>query len=163
MKILLLAAVIFFGSMTPAKYDEGFEITAPAGWEKTKTTYQGVEVVFILSPLKDSMDDFRENVNVVTEKTYEYGMKEYLKFSIDNMEKQLPGFVQGKTREKKINGLDFTCMRYTHVYEGMTIDAEVCICLKDGTGYVITCSSKGGQFNEWENVFGEIVGSFRVV
>ena len=137
-----------------------FSITAPAGWEKIDTTYEGQHVVFVRLPRESDADEFMENVNVVTEKVGTMGEDEYFERSVNNME-SLPGFEKGNVFDKKVNGIDLKGMEYKHIYGGVPLDATVYFTIHDGSAYVITCTAHGGDREKYRSKFDEIVGSFR--
>ncbi len=161
MKLILLAAAFLFNSMTPVSVD-GFEITPPKGWEKKTVTYEGMEIIVLMSPLKDSNDTFQENVNVVTEKVHGMGFKEYVDLNVVNMEKMLQGFTHETIEEVTINGLAFKRMKYNHQSNGLTLECEVFIGIKDDMAYVITCTAPKGGFADYASAFEDAVGSFKV-
>lgn len=137
-----------------------FDIDPPKGWEKVDTIMEGKRIIFLRSPLEGKGDDFRENVNVLTEKVYGMGMAEYVDRNIESMKSGLTGFSKGRVRDRTINGMEFTSLKYSHSYYGTIIDAEVYFTIIDKTAYVITCSAKGGSIEDWEPEFEEAVGSF---
>jgi hypothetical protein len=139
-----------------------FDISAPSGWTKTDTIMEGQRIVFVKSPREGANDNFVENVNVLTEKIGSMQMDEYVDLSITNIKKGLTGFKQGKISDRSINGYEFKCLRYSHVYSGFPIDVDVYFTLQSGTAYIITCSAKGGKISEWESEFDEVIRSFRL-
>ncbi len=139
-----------------------FSITAPEGWTKKDTFMMGQQITFLISPQEDPSDDFKENVNVVTEKTGSININDYLDKSITTLKNVLNNFVQGNISNLSINGLEFKKMQYSHVYGGVPIDVDVYFTVKEGMGYVITGSAKGGTISKWEPRFEEAVQSFKV-
>jgi hypothetical protein len=153
------------GSGNEAELKKGngeFDISAPAGWTKTDTIMMGQRIVFVKSPREDVNDDFIENVNVLTEKIGSMQADEYVNASIINIKNGLTGFEQGKISDRSINGYEFTCMRYSHVYSGIPIDVDVYFILRSGTAYIITCSAKGGTISQWGPDFDKVIRSFKL-
>ena len=142
--------------------DGGYDISAPAGWSKKDTFFMGQHMVFVKSPRENESDDFLENVNVVTEKIGSMKMDEYLDLSTTNIKKGLTDVEEGKISDRNFNGMDFKCVRYSHVYGSTPIDVDAYFTIDNGTAYVITCSAKGGTISKWEPAFEEIVRSFHL-
>lgn len=139
-----------------------YTISAPKGWTKMDTIMMGHRITFLKSPAEDISDDFTENVNVVTEKTGNLNLDDYVDRNITSMENNLNTFEKKKISSKNINGLEFRSMQYSHIYSGIPIDVEVYFTIKTGTAYIITCSAKGGTISRWEPEFEEAIRSFKV-
>jgi hypothetical protein len=148
--------------LVAGKSTYGYAVKAPAGWEKSDTTYMGQKVTFIRLPRENAEDPFMENVNIVQEKVGSYGMQEYLDASISNMEKGLTNFSNEPAEDVKMGDYEFKKIRYGHTYSGVDIDAELYIIIKDGVAYLLTCSASRGQREKYETSFEEIVRSFRI-
>ncbi len=140
--------------------NNGFNISAPDGWEKSDTSMMGQKIVFIRSSPEDETDNFFENVNVVIDKTRGLDEDTYLDKNIEMMESSLTDFEKKKISTKNINGLEFTSMEYSHVYGGIPLDVEVYFTFEKETVYVITCTAKKGLFSKWEPDFEQIIKSF---
>jgi hypothetical protein len=146
------------GIQTNNRYST-FDITAPEGWEKQDTLYMGNRMVIIFSPIEDATDDFRENLNVLTEKT---GMDpdDYFDLSRKNIQKMLTNAEELDNGTTEINGLPGHWLRYNHNYQGYLLEVKAYIVMKNGTAYIITCTSKKGEMDKWSPQFEQAVNSF---
>lgn len=137
-----------------------FSIDAPEGWTKSDTMINAQQIIFLTSPLDDASDNFRENVNVVTENTQGMRMDEYIETSLQVLRSGLSDFNEGKISERSINGIEFKTLHYSHNYSGYPIEADVWFTIKDNKAWLITCSAKQGEFDEWAPAFETAVRSF---
>lgn len=69
-----------------------FDVTTPDGWERVDTTEMGMKICYLLSPQTDANDQFRENINIVTERTSGMALESYMTLSKTNMKKMLANF-----------------------------------------------------------------------
>ena len=139
----------------------GFDITAPEGWEKKDTIYAGSRTLIIFSPIEGASDDFRENLNVVTEKTY-MEPKDYFDLSRKNMNQMLTNLEELDNGTAEINGLPAHWLHYTHDYQGYSLEVKAYVVMRSGMAYIITCTSKKGQMNKWKSEFEQAVNTFTV-
>lgn len=140
----------------------GYTVKAPAGWEKSDTSYMGQSVTFIRHPRENEADEFMENANIVTEKVGDYNMDDYLEASIKNMETGLTNFTHEPVLDVKIGENNFKKMGYTHTYSGVDIDAEVYFLIKNKVAYLITCSVSKGDRDKYAAQFDEVISSFHI-
>lgn len=136
-----------------------FSIVPAEGWTKLDTSIMGLNCTFISSQLDSKKDHFRENLNVVTERCGSMGLDEYYKAALSNME-TLGSFKLGKVSDKSIAGLDFKNVKYAHVYNGIPVDVDLYITIKEGVAYLITCSALDGEMEKWAPRFEAMVSSF---
>ncbi len=138
----------------------GFSINAPNGWEKTDTSVMGMRATIIFSPVESISDDFRENVNVITEKTGNKTAEEYLQLSKVNMKNMLTDMKELDYGTKEINGHNANWMRYSHSYMGYPLEVKVYVIIEDKIAYVLTCTCKKGELENWEKQFDDCVATF---
>ena len=136
-----------------------FSIEAPAGWTIKDTSLMGMKYTFLSSELENNSDNFKENVNIVTERCGSMGLDDYYSASLTGL-KTMPGFERGKESDRSINNIEFKNLKYSHSYGGMPIDVDVYFTIRDGLAYIITCSAKKGEMDKWETQFREAVSSF---
>lgn len=121
----------------------------------------GLKTIILMSPQEGSDDDFRENVNVVTEKTGSMGLNEYTALSKSNMAKMMNGFAERGSGSTTINSEPARWFDYTHTMYGVEIDGRVYFLIKNKIAYVITTTAKKGGQDKWQAVFDKAVNSFR--
>ncbi len=137
-----------------------FEIDAPDGWTKIDTTSMGLKTVILMSPLEGSDDDFRENINVVTEKSGIMGLKAYTELSKSNMTKMMTNYKERGSGSTTINSEPAQWVDYTHTMYNMEIDGRVYFIIKNKIAYVITTTARKGGQNKWQAEFDKAVNSF---
>jgi hypothetical protein len=137
-----------------------YSITAPDGWDKTDTLLMGMRATVIFSPVESPGDDFRENINIVTERTGNKTTEEYLRLSRDNMKNMLTDLKEIDNGTKKINGHTANWIKYSHSYMGYALEVKVYMLIADEIAYVITCTCKKGEMENWETQFDNCVVTF---
>jgi hypothetical protein len=137
-----------------------FSIGAPAGWQKMDTSISGIKITFLLSPAK--ANEFRSNINVVTESMRDAPPDGYFDQSIAAMNKYMQNFSPGEKGEKVIDGSKAKWMRYTHSQSGFDLEVLVYFITKSGIAYIITCTAPKGQMEHYQAEFDEAVHSFHV-
>lgn len=137
-----------------------YSITAPDGWGKTDTLLMGLSATVIFSPVEGAGDDFRENINIVTEKIGNKTAEEYLSLSRANMKSMLTELKEIDNGTKEINGHTASWMRYSHSYMGYPLEVKVYVLIADEIAYVISCTCKKGEMENWESRFDDCVATF---
>jgi len=138
----------------------GFSINAPNGWDKSDTSLMGMKATVIFSPPEGTSDEFRENINIVTEKIGNKTAEEYLDLSRVNMKSMLTELKEIDNGTKEINGHTASWMRYSHSYMGYPLEVKVYILIADEIAYVISCTCKKGEMENWEKQFDDCVATF---
>jgi hypothetical protein len=129
-----------------------FSIVPPVGWEK-KEGMMGTAVAFLEARQGDS-DDFRENVNIYVENLpARMDLAGYAKASDANVEKLLTGYERIQSGAVKLNGQDARRTVYKHKMGVFDLQALSYLLVKDGRGYVITCSAKADAYKDHEPIF----------
>ncbi|WP_107039769.1 hypothetical protein [Brumimicrobium mesophilum] len=140
---------------------EGFSIDYPESWVLNEAGTMGT--IFILfSPLSDEKDEFRENINLVTEdiSAYDIDMDQYIEISTSQLKKYINN---GKVIEsERIDNGDLTFHKLIFSGEQGQFDLifEVYTFLLDGTAYVLTFTTEKDQFKEFKEVGEQILDSF---
>lgn len=155
-KLLLL---LFSACLLPGCNNGGFKIDAPDGWTKNDTLVHGMRITLIKSPPEEN-DDFIENVNVITEETGGLPLDKYFEKNLAEMRSQLHGIKEEQQTDLTINGIDFKNIKYSHIYAGRAIDANLYVAVNGQTGYVITCTVAQGTLSKWQPTFDNIIRSF---
>lgn len=142
---------------------DSYSITAPEGWDKTDTLLMGMRATVIFSPVEGSSDEFRENINIVTEKIGNKTAEEYLDLSRVNMKSMLTELKEINNGTKEISGHTASWMRYSHSYMGYPLEVKVYMLIADEIAYVITCTCKKGEMDNWEKQFDDCVATFSTI
>lgn len=139
-----------------------FDIAAPEGWTKTDTVAMGMQTILLLSPLEDVNDNFRENVNVVTEKVGTMSLEKYVDLSKEGLAQMLNNYSERGSGKTTISGEPAEWIDYSHSMNMYEIDGRAYLMIKDGIAYIITATAMRGMQNKWQSVFEEAINSFRL-
>jgi hypothetical protein len=139
-----------------------FDVSTPKGWDRLDTTQMGMKIIYLLSPQDGARDNFKENINIVTEKTNGMSLDNYLTLSKTNMQKVLTAFKEVEVSDQTIDGLPGKVMQYEHEYSGIPLDVKVYAVIKDGVAYLINCTVPRGKLGDWMKQIDEVVESFKI-
>jgi hypothetical protein len=135
-----------------------FTIAAIEGWTKTDTSLAGLQATLLKSALEGDGDVFMENINVVTEKAAGYDLDKYFEANVSTLSTQMPGYSKISSGNQIINGQECRRLAYSHSYTG----TETYFFVKDGIGYIITCSTEKGKLEKWKPSFDKVVNTFTI-
>ncbi len=163
--VMVLAAVVavvaVIGASAYFLLRKDYTLTCPDSWEK-KTDYMGTDVIY-LSPLEDSNDEFRENVNVIVEKLpSNMGLNQYVDISLKNAGKMLTDYRNLENSAVQLNGLD--AQRIVSIYRmgDMRICALSYVIVKGRKAYTITCTALDSTYEKYKQQFEDICGTMKV-
>jgi hypothetical protein len=139
-----------------------FDVTTPEGWDRIDTTEMGMKIIYLVSPQDGAGDNFKENINIVTEKTSGMSLENYLTLSKTNMQKVLTEFKEIEVADQTIDGLPGKAMQYQHDYSGIPLDVKVYAVIKEGVAYLINCTVPRGKLGNWMKPIDEVVESFKI-
>jgi hypothetical protein len=118
----------------------------------------------LLSPLENTTDNYRENVNVVTEKvTSSTNLNDYVEYNKNNLGKFLTTSKIVGVTSNTVNGVPAKVVHYTHNLQGFDLDVLAYILMKDNIAYIITCSAKDGKLEKYREDFEKIVSTFKII
>lgn len=139
-----------------------YSIQATEGWTKTDTSLGGLQATLLKSELEGNSDIFMENINVVTEKATGYDLDKYYEANLSTLSTQMPGYTKISSGNVIINGQEARRLAYSHNYTGTATEVETYFFVKDGIGYVITCSAQQGKLTKWKPEFDKVVNTFSI-
>lgn len=139
-----------------------YDVTTPDGWERIDTTEMGMKLIYLLSPQADANDQFRENINIVTERTGDMSLENYMALSKTSMKKMLANFNEVETSDQPISGLPGRAMHYQHEYNGIPLDVKAYVVIKNGIAYLINCTVPKGKLGDWMKPINTVIESFQV-
>jgi hypothetical protein len=137
-----------------------YSIDAPENWIKKDTNMSGAKFTTITSPLEGTGDNFRENVNVITEAAKGYDHNEYADANLKSMKIQMPEVNVISQEEIQIGGLQAKAIVYSVVYGEYDLQNTVYFLTKNDIGYVITCTAIKSKFSKFQPEFKTCVNSF---
>ena len=137
-----------------------FTIEGPKEWKRIDTTLNGVKTTILLAP--EEVNDFRANINVVSENMGSESLQTYFDKTVSSMEKYLEKFTVADKGDKDINGIASKWLKYTAVQGGKDIAAVLYIVPKNGVAYGITGITKAGETGKYFGVFEQTAATFKV-
>jgi hypothetical protein len=137
-------------------------IATPEGWTRKDTTMMGQQAIFLMSETEGPTDMFRQNINVLSEKTGAMAFDDYIKLSTSNLGKMLTGYVHRSEKDITVDGVAAKSIDYTHSMSGYDIDVNAVMLIKDRIAYIITSSDLKGKLERWRKIIDETVASFHV-
>ena len=107
-------------------------------------------------------DNFRENINVVTEKTGSTSFSNYMDMTEKNIAKMLTNYKEKDIRDITVDGVPAKEIQYSHTMQGYNFDVNAVILIKNGIAYVITASVEEGKMRKWQSDIDKTIASFHV-
>jgi len=138
-----------------------FDIDVPEGWSKIDTSSMGMQTVFLLSPTEGVDDDFRENINIVTERVGSMDLEKYTELSRKGMIRMLNNFKEENEGSTTISGEPAHWIDYSHSMNLYSFDVRVYLLKKAGVAYIITATARKGSREKWLPLFEKTVSTFR--
>lgn len=139
-----------------------YSITAPDNWIKKDTVMEGTKLTTITSPLEGPGDDFRENVNIITEAAKGYSYKEYAAVNLKTIKRQMPDVNIISEEELKIGDEPAKAIVYSFQYGRYDLKNTAYFVARNDIGYVITCTAVIKKFDKFQTDFLTCVNSFKI-
>jgi hypothetical protein len=136
-----------------------FSVTVPEGWQRLDTSMNGVNATFMFAP---KVDNFRPNINIVSESMNGADMETYFVKNVNMMSQYMQNFKEISKKDKDINGVKGKVLEYTHSQNGVDMDVTMALIPHDGIAYVITVTTPKGKRADYQKEFDAVVKSFRV-
>ena len=141
-----------------------YSIEAPKGWTVDTTKSLGAEL-FLFSPLENSNDKFRDNINLIIQNIAVYGLSldEYVKISEQQIQSEMvkDGVLLSSERMHK-NGRDFQKMIYTMTQGTFQLKILQYAYIVNGNAYVLTFTAETSVFDNYSNIVSETMNSFTI-
>ncbi len=142
-----------------------YTIETPAGWTKTADTIVlgGGKYVQLTAPAETGVkEEFRQSINVITEKLLKLGLDNYFSSGKENMLRHIPGLHIIKEGSAALNGKTSKWMKYGFMYGPAAHTNIVYMLVNDDIGYSITCNAETNKYDRYEPVFIKTVNSFKI-
>jgi hypothetical protein len=139
---------------------EKISIQYPANWEK-RVQEADYPFFMALSPFEDDQDNFRENVNIVTEPAAGYTLEKYYQANLLSMKNILQDFKILLEGTAVINNNPAKWLIYNHTYNNNIIKVKAYFFHNGQNGIVFTATANPASFKKYEAVFDEIVSTLR--
>lgn len=129
----------------------------PPGWEFSYFTEMGM--MHVLSPT-DSLDNFREMVNIVVGGTRGNDLDSFFDGNLKMLQVIFEELNQTEKPDyQTINGVEFKKVRYNYLVDGLPLTAQLFVTIQDSTSFIINCSALQNTFDTYAQDFEKIVNS----
>lgn len=148
-------------------------IEYPSNWERDDIpdTFGNLAVlVSFLSPLEpDSMDNFQENLNIVSSNPLPLGVNTLEAFANTNVREVTEGFEDAQldrltpTTLKGNNNSQAMLAEYTNRIQGLELKQMQVYTLEDDKGYVITYTAEASKYAAYLPTIQKMIDSFKIM
>jgi len=137
-----------------------YTMDIPLNWD-IKRNIMGCDK-FALTPLDDTSDNFRENINVVIENLPpEINLDAFYEANKHSMKQMQKSFRLISVEHLAINNEKFIKMTYKMNMGSQTMKNNVFFTIKNGSGYSITASMLEGSYNQYHESLDQIIRTFQ--
>lgn len=147
-------------SPTFTETDKGYSITFPNQWHWQRD-FMGLDV-FSPAPIKDEQSGSLGNISVVSGKLDNVDLETFYNTNVDNLKKALRDVKIIETGKAFVDGTEARKIVYSHSMGDMKLRVLQYFVLKNGTGYIITCTSSEEEFPKYADSFEASVRSFKL-
>jgi len=142
---------------------KAFQISYPIKWAIDTSKKQGAEV-FLFSPLEDSLDRFRENINVIVQNLEGLGidLKKYTSISEQQIREMSAEAKIFSSKDSANQRGTFHKIIYSAPANGYKLKFEQYYFVKNAKAYIITFSSELDKFEQYEATAEQILASFKL-
>ena len=137
----------------------GFSIEVPNDYTYQKDFGEMVPVM-IYTPVEGDKDDFRESINVTSEK-FDGDADTYYQANVMGMNNVLKDFKQVENGRKEVNGQPTHWLIYSFTYGEKKIKVLAYCFSFNNRGYVVTCSASPDSFDRYKEAFIKVAETFK--
>lgn len=142
---------------------DGFSLSYPAGWEINENGNMGAKVM-IFSPLESQTDDFRENLNVISENLQGQSMtlEDYVNLSKKNIALLMTNGKIISSKKIRQDNRDMYIIDYSGDQGQFHLKFECLIWFNNGSAYVLTFCAKTTTYAKYLPQASQVISSLRV-
>lgn len=141
--------------------DKGYSITFPSQWHWQRD-FMGLDV-FAPAPIKNEQTGSLGNISVVSGKLdNEINLETFFNTNVDNLKKALRDVKVLETGKAFVDGTEARKIVYSHTMGDMKLRVLQYFVLKNGTGYIITCTASEEEFPKYADSFDASIRSFKL-
>ena len=143
---------------------DSYSINYPGNWDLDDSKRMGSQF-FLFSRLENEQDQFKENVNLLTQDLSAYNMDidQYVKLSIGQVESMIK---EGKiiSSAKVIDeGLEYHSLIYTGKQAENTLRFEQRFWIIDKVAYILTFTAQLDTYRHYKEVGDKVIRSFEIL
>lgn len=141
--------------------DKGYSITFPDQW-RWQRDFMGLDV-FAPAPVKNEQVGSLANISVVSGKLDDgVSLETFFTTNIENLKKALRDVKVVETGKVFLDGLEGRKVVYSHAMGDMKLRVVQYFAVKNGHGYIITCTSSEEEYPKYADIFESAVKSFKL-
>lgn len=141
--------------------DKGYSITFPNRWHWQRD-FMGLDV-FAPAPIENEQAGSLGNISVVSGKLDNaIDLETFFNTNVDNLKKALRDVKVLETGKAFVDGAEARKIVYSHAMGDMKLRVLQYFVLKNGTGYIITCTASEEEFPKYADSFDASVRSFKL-
>lgn len=140
--------------------DKKYAITFPNQWHWQRD-FMGLDV-FAPAPAKDEQAGSLGNISVVSGKLDgDVNLETFFNTNIENLKKALRDVKVVETGKVFLDGTEGRKVVYSHAMGDMKLRVMQFFVVKNGQGYIITCTASEDEFPKYADSFESAVRSFK--
>lgn len=134
-----------------------FNIQYPDTWKELDNPST---VCLFIRPLEKEGQLFRENINLIIDKSQGFELKEYVGATKMQFQTQLKDYNHVSTDYIKFSDIEFGQVIYQHNLSSLSLQGVYYVCIIKGKAYNFTCSTTQQNFKKYYPLFEEMIKSF---
>jgi hypothetical protein len=140
--------------------DKGYAITFPREWHWQRD-YMGLDV-FAPAPPRDEQAGSMANISVVSGKIdSNIDLESFYNTNLENLKKALRDVQVVETGKVQLDGLEGRKVIYNHAMGEMKLRVLQYFVIKNGHGFIITCTSSLEEFPKYVEAFESTANSLK--
>lgn len=156
--ILFTISLFSFGQEGFETLDgDDFSISYPGTWEVNQSGQMGMTFA-LFSPVKFEGDQFRENINLISQDISSYNMD--LTAFVNLSENQIKTMIQDGTILKSEKTKDYHKIIYTGTMGQFKLKFQQHYWVNNGNAYVLTFTSEQTEFDNYQGIAQQIMDGF---
>lgn len=143
--------------------ESDYTISYPPNWELNQAGQMGTKFI-LFSPLKTAADNFRENVNMVTQDIsgQNIDLDKYAELSANQIQSMGMAVKFIDSKKLTIDGQEFQHVLYTMEQGAYNLTIDQFYIITETTAYVLTFTAETKAFEEYKALGERILNSFRL-
>jgi len=144
--------------------ENNFKIQYPETWELNTSKSMGTEII-LFSPLENTEDKFRENVNVLIQDLtgQNIDLKKYKQITDDQLVQMATNPEVEESVVIKEDGREFYQVTYSMTHSNFRLKITSFCFISNDKAYLATFSAEFHTYDEYQQVGLEILNSFSIV
>ena len=163
--LFLLSSIFNVNAQTNWKTieDKSYSVKYPSDWEVNSTGMMGTSFI-LFSPLTETQDNFKENVNLLIQdlSAYDLNLDKYVEISVGQIKTMVTNsnILESKTIKSEFG--EYQKMIYTGEQGMFKLKFEQYYWVKNNNAYVLTFTSELDKYLNYKEIGEAILNSFEI-